>query len=153
MELRNIYGITTLSPHYSRANGLVERVEGIAKNMFKKCDNDGSHKLIALLNFRNTPNPAGYFSPAQLLMSRDLRSKIPTCSENLTRLVGDRIEKFTHIIVVCMYCVKYTHFIRTATSLILYTMVGMRIRVRVRYTNNVQKVKKDIKLKPETENP
>ncbi|XP_049270744.1 uncharacterized protein K02A2.6-like [Rhipicephalus sanguineus] len=62
----------TTSPRYPQANGEAERMVGTLKRLLKKAEDP----YIALLNYRNTPGPTGY-SPAQLLMSRRLRSKVP----------------------------------------------------------------------------
>lgn len=83
----NIEHITS-SPYQSRSNGLVERTVAIIKNMLKKCLSDNSDPYIALLQYRNTAKDS-QFSPAQLLMSRSLRSKLPVLEKNLKPKVSD----------------------------------------------------------------
>ncbi|CAH2108833.1 unnamed protein product [Euphydryas editha] len=72
----------TSSPYLSRANGLVERSIGTIKNMLRKCKTDMSDMYLALLLYRNTPKLSQY-SPAELSMSRKLRTIIPTVKYNL----------------------------------------------------------------------
>lgn len=62
----------TTSPRYPQANGEAERMVGTLKRLLKKAQDP----YIALLNYRNTPGPTSY-SPAQLLMSHRLRSRVP----------------------------------------------------------------------------
>ena len=68
---------TTTSPYHPQANGLAERSVQTVKNLLKKANRDGKDPYISLLEYRNTPiDQIG--SPAQILMSRRLRSVIPT---------------------------------------------------------------------------
>lgn len=78
----------------SRSNGMVEREVGSIKSMFSKCKADNSDPYIALLMYRNTPKHTGY-SPAQLCMSRKLRTKLPTSDTTLTPNTVDtsKVEK------------------------------------------------------------
>ena len=64
---------TTTSPHYPKANGEVERAVQTVKKLWRK--NDDKH--LALLDYRTTPLPGIDLSPAQLLMGRRLRNKLP----------------------------------------------------------------------------
>ena len=64
---------TTTSPHYPQANGEVERAVQTVKKLWRK--NDDKH--LALLDYRTTPLPDIEMSPAQLLMGRRLRNKLP----------------------------------------------------------------------------
>lgn len=66
----------TSSPNYPQSNGKSERAVQTVKNLLKKCIITNSDFHIALLNFRNTPRD-GLSSPAQLLMGRRLRCKLP----------------------------------------------------------------------------
>ena len=73
---------TTVSPLYPQANGLVEKEVQTVKNLLTKAKQDRRDPYLALLEYRNTPiDDIG--SPAQLLMSRRLRSIIPTTNAQL----------------------------------------------------------------------
>lgn len=78
----------TSSPHFPRSNGLVERTVATVKALFNKCQESKSDPYIALLHYRNTPQASGY-SPAQLLMSRQLRMKLPISEAALKPKVID----------------------------------------------------------------
>ena len=63
----------TSSPYFPQSNGEAERAVRTIKQLLKKADDP----YVALLAYRNTPLHLG-FSPAQLLMSRRLRTSVPT---------------------------------------------------------------------------
>ena len=65
------------SARYPRNNGLAERMVQSVKNLLSKALNSQQDPYLAILENRNTPVD-GFASPAQLLMSRSLRSMIPT---------------------------------------------------------------------------
>lgn len=69
--------ITTTSPIYSQANGFSEKAVGIAKNLIKKCLENGTELWLALLEYRNTPLKEVEASPVELLMSRKTRTLVP----------------------------------------------------------------------------
>ncbi|KAK3919719.1 hypothetical protein KUF71_008846 [Frankliniella fusca] len=72
------FKIVTCSPHFHQSNGLAERAVGIVKSMLKKCFRDPKATLQnCLLQYRITPITGLGASPAQLLMSRQLRSSLP----------------------------------------------------------------------------
>ena len=60
-------------PHRLKANREVERAVQTVKKLWRK--NDDKH--LALLDYRTTPLPDIDLSPAQLLMGRRLRNKLP----------------------------------------------------------------------------
>lgn len=60
------------SPHHQSANGEAERAVRTIKNMLKK----EQDPFLALLNYRATPLEQGK-SPAELLMNRKIRTRIP----------------------------------------------------------------------------
>lgn len=70
--------VVTSSPHYPRSNGLVERNVQTIKRLLKKADDSKQDAFLALLEFRNSPISGMEQSPAELLMSRKLRTKLPT---------------------------------------------------------------------------
>jgi hypothetical protein len=70
------FSIVTSSPHYPRSNGLAERAVGIAKGILKKSRNF-LEICTSLMEYRNTPVKDMHYSPAQLLMNRRVRTKLP----------------------------------------------------------------------------
>ncbi|XP_037930424.1 uncharacterized protein K02A2.6-like [Teleopsis dalmanni] len=72
----------TSSPHFLRSNGMAERSVQIVKKLLIKCKETNSDYYTALLHYRTTPK-GNLPSPSQLLMSRQLRTKLPTIDTNL----------------------------------------------------------------------
>lgn len=66
----------TSSPNYPKGNGLAEKGVEVAKQMLKKSKFTKTDIELYLLNYRNTPIAGLNYSPAQLLMSRELRTKL-----------------------------------------------------------------------------
>ena len=77
----------TSSPNYPQANGEAERAVRTVKSLLNK--NEDIH--LALLAYRSTPLKNGY-SPAELLMSRKLRTTIPIISASLQPKLPDNSE-------------------------------------------------------------
>ncbi|RXN13424.1 putative protein K02A2.6-like protein [Labeo rohita] len=73
---------TTTSPHYPQSNGLAEKTVQIAKSILTKTKMDKKDPYLSLLEYRNIPVD-NFKSPAQLLMSRRLRSILPTTNKPL----------------------------------------------------------------------
>ena len=68
----------TSSPQYPQSNGLAERNIQTVKQLFRKADFDGRDREQALLDFRSAPITGTKWSPAELLMGRSLRTKLPS---------------------------------------------------------------------------
>ncbi|XP_060073561.1 uncharacterized protein K02A2.6-like [Ylistrum balloti] len=66
---------TTSSPYFAQANGLAEKSVQTMKRILEKTNANGQDPYLALLEYRNSPTDTE--SPAQLLMSRELRSVLP----------------------------------------------------------------------------
>ncbi|KAJ8706856.1 hypothetical protein PYW07_012934 [Mythimna separata] len=76
------------SPHFPRSNGLAEVSVKIIKNILRKSEESGSDPHIGLLQYRNTPR-GNLSSLAKLIMSRNLRSKLPNQIKNLRPKIVD----------------------------------------------------------------
>ena len=70
---------TTSSPRFPQSNGEAERGVQTIKNLLKKSDDP----YLALLIYRSTPLPNSNYSPAELLMSRKLRTNLPILNHDL----------------------------------------------------------------------
>ena len=81
--------VTTSSPVYPQSNGQAERLVQNLKNLFKKADKDGRDPYLALPEYHNRPMTGLEISPAQLLMSRTLHSKLTTAEKLLQPKVVD----------------------------------------------------------------
>ncbi|PJE77411.1 hypothetical protein CI610_03666 [invertebrate metagenome] len=81
--------LVTSSPTYPKSNGLSERMVQTVKNMLRKSGEEESDPYTALLEYRNTPLSGLSYSPAELLMSRSLRSKIPVKNTMLMPKVAE----------------------------------------------------------------
>ena len=77
------FKITTSSPRYPKSNGQAERMIQTVKQLLRKAHDSNTDPYIALLQYRNAPLTGLEVSPAQLLMSRSLRTKLPTLNQNL----------------------------------------------------------------------
>ncbi|XP_037515525.1 uncharacterized protein K02A2.6-like [Rhipicephalus sanguineus] len=73
----------TSSPHYAQSNGEVETMVRTVKDLFRK----SKDPHLALLSYRETPGVDG-FSPAQLLMGRHLRTRVPKQNSQLRPLLA-----------------------------------------------------------------
>lgn len=71
----------TSSPLHPQSNGLAERTVQTIKKLLKKSFDGGEDPYLALLSYRNTVTKE--FSPAELLMGRSLRTRLPVKSTNL----------------------------------------------------------------------
>lgn len=71
------------SPRYPQSNGMAERGVQIAKKMLIKCNEDQTDYRLALLQYRSCPVSGTHFSPAQLMMNRNLKTKLPVTYQYL----------------------------------------------------------------------
>jgi len=83
------FQLTTSSPHYPKSNGLAEKAVGIVKSMLKKCSVENQDINMYLLNYRNACTSGLDYSPAQLLQSRSLRTKLPIDDKHFKPKVVD----------------------------------------------------------------
>jgi len=79
----------TSSPNYPQSNGLSEKFVQTAKRLITKSVRDRKDPYISLLEYRNTPLAENGKSPAQMLMSRQLRSILPCTESQLIPKVVD----------------------------------------------------------------
>ena len=86
------FQITTSSPHYPQSSGMSERAIQTVKNLLRKAGDEGKDPYISLLEYRNTPVSGMQESPAQLLMSRMLQSKLPTAASLLQPKIPDKVK-------------------------------------------------------------
>ncbi|KAM7298633.1 uncharacterized protein ISCGN_019211 [Ixodes scapularis] len=68
----------TSSPHFAQSNGGAERMIRTIKYLFRKADDPN----LALLSYRDTPG-LNDISPAQFLMGRQLKTRVPKRDEQL----------------------------------------------------------------------
>ena len=73
---------TPTSPYNSKGNGKVESAVKMAKNLIRKAKEDNKDPYLAILDHRNTPSQ-GMLSPAQRLMSRRMKTLLPTNADLL----------------------------------------------------------------------
>lgn len=71
------------SPRYPRSNGMAEKAVHISKNILRKSAEENKDFYTALLEYRCTPLVDIGYSPAQILMNRQLRSKLPVAFNKL----------------------------------------------------------------------
>jgi len=68
---------TNSSPTYPQSNGQAESAIQPMKQALRKAHEDGTDIQLAILAYRNSPISGMKLSPAQLLMNRRLRDKLP----------------------------------------------------------------------------
>ena len=96
-QLANQFGFNRLysSPIFPRSNGKAERTVQAIKQLITKVKADNTDINIVLLAYRNTKLYDMKASPAKLLMSRNLRSRIPTTQNNF-EAKSHTIQNTTH---------------------------------------------------------
>ena len=87
------FAVCTSSPRYPQSNGMSERAIQTIKNLLRKAFEDGNDPYIALLEDRNTAISGLKESPAQLLMSRMLKSNLPTSASLLKPRVAEKAQE------------------------------------------------------------
>ena len=90
------FKVTTSSPRYPQSNGMAERAIQTVKRLLKKAEHSGTDPYLALLQYRNAPVSGLSVSPAQLLMSRRLRSKLPVLNECLKPTATDAHQELSN---------------------------------------------------------
>jgi hypothetical protein len=81
------------SPRYPQSNGMAERGVQIAKKMLIKCNEDKTDFRMALLQYRASPVSGTDFSPSQLLMNRNLKTKAIVTDEYLKPKLNFNVEQ------------------------------------------------------------
>ena len=87
------FTIITTSPNYPQSNGLIECNVQTIKRLYKKAIEGNTSIDLALLEYRNSPISGMDLSPAQLLMSRRLRSTLPMTHSLLTPTINKGVTK------------------------------------------------------------
>ena len=67
----------TSSPRYPKANGMAERAVQTIKKLLEKADMKNEDPYLAVLAHRSCPDPNEDPSPAEKLMNRQLRTRLP----------------------------------------------------------------------------
>ena len=73
----------TSSPRYPQSNGKAENAVKTVKRLFIKCKTSGQSEYLALLDWRNTPSEGYGTSPAQRLMGRRCKTRLPVAGKLL----------------------------------------------------------------------
>lgn len=83
------FELESMSPWHSQTNGMVEKAVQTCKRLITKCLEDNKDVHLALLDLRNTPRGDKEGSPAQRLMGRRTKTKLPTADILLNPQVKD----------------------------------------------------------------
>ena len=84
---------TTSSPRYPQSNGFAERMVQTLKNLLQKARDSGNDPYLAVLNYRSTPVSNTIPSPAEILMNRQLRTRLNTPSKKSRKKTNGIREK------------------------------------------------------------
>jgi len=92
-ELSRHWGFAhmTTSPIYPRSNGKVDAAVKSAKAIMKKSRKARMDPFLALLEYRNTPGQGMDSSPVVRLMSRRIRTQVPTLPQLLKPVVDHNV--------------------------------------------------------------
>ena len=85
------FAINTSSPEHAASNGQSDRMIGTVKQPMRKANEDSRDPHLALLAYRDTPVAGNPYSPAHLLMSRNLRDNLPTTESLLKPRVAEHV--------------------------------------------------------------
>ena len=91
-----VYGFehNTSSPNnYPQSNGKMENAVKTAKNLMKKAIDSQSDPYLALLAWRNTPSESVNSSPAQRIIGRRTKTRIPTSVQLLKQQLPTDVEQ------------------------------------------------------------
>ncbi len=83
---------TTSSPEFPQTNGQAERAIQTVKCLLKKAQDSHTDPYIALLDYRNTSLDGVGHSPAQLLMGKRLKTKLPVSKSLLKPQVYKHVQ-------------------------------------------------------------
>ncbi len=84
---------TTSSPGFPQSNGQSERTVQTVKNLLKKAQESQRDPYTALLEYRNPHLDGVKLSPAQLLVGRRLKTKLPTSAKLLRPQLYRKVHK------------------------------------------------------------
>ena len=120
--------LSTSSPNFPQSNGQSVRAVQTMKRLLKKAIDRCDDPYIALMEYRNTLVSGMQFSPAQMLMSRRLRSKLPMQAS----MLKPQIVKAKAYLKLRQQ--RYKHFHDRGSSDLAVLNPGDVVRVRNRNT-------------------
>ncbi len=121
---------TTSSPGFPQSNGQSERTVETVKNLLKKAQESQRDPYTALLEYRNAPLD-GVKPPAQLLMGRRLKTKLPTSA----KLLRPQLYRNVHKSIKDRQ-LKQKHYFDCGAKQLPPIADGEKVRVKIR--NNWQ---------------
>lgn len=77
------FNVITSSPHYPQSNGMAERTIQTVKTLLTKARMENRDPYVAVLYYRNSPVSGITLSPAQMRISRALKTKLPAMASQL----------------------------------------------------------------------
>jgi hypothetical protein len=83
----------TSSPRYAPSNGKAESAVKIAKRLMIKANETNTDPFLALLEWRNTPSEQLGLSPAQMMLGRRTRTRLPTVGKLLDTQTSNAASK------------------------------------------------------------